>query len=319
VAKPTGSGTAAQSAPVQGVWTTIIETYRDRPIAFVEDLLIRNYPGFVIEPWQKRFLKAVARGERRISVRAGHGVGKSAACSWALIWFMFTRFPMKSVLTAPTQQQLFDALFAEVKRWINELPQFMRDQVEVYSDRIELKASPENSFMSARTSSAERPEAMAGVHSEHVLLVCDEASAIPEPVFEAAAGSMSGFTATTILISNPTRNTGLFHKTHHQLSQQWFRLHVSCLDSKLVSPDFIKQIIDTYGETSSAYNVRVLGEFALAEDDVLIPAELVDAAMGRDVVWTRASHWFTASTLLALATTGPFSLNVRVMFVSNTR
>lgn len=267
-----------------GVWTTIIETYRDRPVAFVEDLLLANYPGFKLEDWQKRFLKAVARGERRISVRAGHGVGKSAACAWALIWFMFTRYPQKSVLTAPTQQQLFDALFAEVKRWVNELPKFMRDQVEVYSDRIELKASPENSFMSARTSSAERPEALSGVHSDHVLLVVDEASAVPEAVFEAATGSLSSFTATMILISNPTRNSGLFFKTHHQLSQQWFRMHVSCVGSRLVSPDFVKQIVDTYGETSSAYHVRVLGEFAPREDDVLIPAELVDAAMGRDVV-----------------------------------
>ena len=270
--------------PAKGVWTTLIEIYRDRPIAFVEDLLLRNYPDFKIDRWQKRFLKAVARGERRISVRAGHGVGKSAACSWALIWFMFTRFPQKSVLTAPTQQQLFDALFAEIKRWVNELPKFMRDQVEVFSDRIELRASPENSFMSARTSSAERPEALAGVHSDNVLLVCDEASAIPEPVFEAASGSMSSFNATTILISNPTRNTGLFFKTHHELMGSWFRMHVSCIGSPLVAPDFIKQTAETYGEKSKAYNVRVLGEFALAEDDVLIPAELVDAAMVRDVV-----------------------------------
>jgi hypothetical protein len=279
-----GAGASAAAAPEPGIWTTIVETYRDRPIAFVEDLLLRNYPDFKIEKWQKRFLKAVARGERRISVRAGHGVGKSAACSWALIWFMFTRFPQKSVLTAPTQSQLFDALFSEVKRWINELPKFMRDQVEVTTDRVALKVAPESSFMSARTSSSERPEALAGVHSDHVLLVCDEASAIPEPVFEAASGSMSSFQATTILISNPTRNTGLFFKTHHELASSWFRLHVSCIGSALVSPDFIKQTAETYGEKSKAYNVRVLGEFALAEDDVLIPAELVDAAMVRDVV-----------------------------------
>lgn len=275
---------AALPGAQPGVWTTIVETYRDRPVAFVEDLLLRNYPDFKIEKWQKRFLKAVARGERRISVRAGHGVGKSAACAWALIWFMFTRFPQKSVLTAPTESQLFDALFSEVKRWLNELPDFMRQQVEVTSNRVFLKAAPESSFMSARTSSAERPEALAGVHSDHVLLVCDEASAIPEPVFEAASGSMSSFQATTILISNPTRNTGLFFKTHHELMASWFRLHVSCVGSRLVAPDFIQQTLETYGEKSKAYHVRVLGEFALAEDDVLIPAELVDAAMSRDVV-----------------------------------
>ena len=278
------SRSGANPQGVSGLWDTIVASYRDRPVAFVQDLLVRNIPGFVIEDWQKRMMKAVARGERRISVRAGHGVGKSACCSWILLWHLFTRYPQKSVLTAPTQQQLFDALFSEVKKWCNELPQFMRDQIELFSDRIEHKASPENSFMSARTSSAERPEAMAGVHAEHVLLICDEASAIPEAVFEAASGSMSGFTATTILISNPTRNTGLFFKTHHQLSSDWFRLHVSCLDSKLVSPDFVRQIAATYGETSNAYRVRVLGEFSEHEDDVLIAAELVDSAMVRDVV-----------------------------------
>ena len=59
---------------------------------------------------------------------------------------------------------------------------------------------------------------------------------------------------------------------------------MSCLDSKLVSPDFVRQIAATYGETSNAYRVRVLGEFSLHEDDTLIAAELVDAAMNRDVV-----------------------------------
>jgi len=262
----------------------LVERYRDDPVGFVEDIILRGQPGdWVLQDWQKEFLGAVARGERRISVRAGHGVGKSAVCSWTLIWWMLTRYPQKAILTAPTASQLFDALFAEVKRWVNALPEVLREAIEVFSDRIVLKAAPESSFMSARTSSADKPEALAGVHSEHVLLVCDEASAIPEAVFEAAAGSMSGHAAITILIGNPTRNTGLFFKTHHQLAADWYRLHVSCLDSPLVSKDFVQQIKATYGESSNAYRVRVLGEFALREDDVLIPAELVDSAMGRDV------------------------------------
>lgn len=246
--------------------------------------------GFVVEvlkadpsPWQREFLSAVARGERRITVRAGHGVGKSTACSWALIWHMVTRYPQKAVVTAPTAAQLFDALFAELKAWINRLPPILRDSFEVFSDKVAFKAAPESSFISARTSSAERPEALAGVHSEHVLLVVDEASAVPEAVFEAAAGSMSGHSATTILISNPTRNSGLFYKTHHQLASDWFRLHVSCIGNPLVTEDFVRQIAATYGEGSNAYRIRVLGEFAIADDDTLIAAELVDAAIDRDV------------------------------------
>jgi hypothetical protein len=147
-----------------------------------------------------------------------------------------------------------------------------------------LKDAPESSFISARTSSAERPEALAGVHSENVLLIVDEASAVPEQVFEAAAGSMSGHSATTILISNPTRNSGLFYKTHHELASDWFRMHVSCLDNPLVSSDFVRQIEVTYGRDSNAFRIRVLGDFAAADSDTLISAELVDGAMSRDVV-----------------------------------
>jgi len=225
----------------------------------------------------------VARGYRRISVRAGHGVGKTTGCSWAIIIFALTRYPQKTIMTAPTASQLFDALFAELKMWVNKLPPALRDLFEVFADRVILKSAPESSFISARTSSAERPEALAGVHSENVLLVVDEASAIPEAVYEAAAGSMSGHSATTILISNPTRNSGLFYKTHHELASDWYRLHVSCLNNPLVSADFIKQIKATYGDTSNAYRIRVLGEFALADDDTLIPADLVDSAFDRDV------------------------------------
>jgi hypothetical protein len=258
-----------------------VTAYGGDPVGFVVDVLGAN-PS----PWQRSFLEAVARGERRITVRAGHGVGKSTACSWALIWHMVTRYPQKAVVTAPTAAQLFDALFAELKAWINKLPPILRDSFEVFSDKVAFKAAPESSFISARTSSAERPEALAGVHSEHVLLVVDEASAVPEAVFEAAAGSMSGHSATTILISNPTRNSGLFYKTHHQLASDWYRLHVSCIGNPLVTEDFVRQIAATYGEGSNAYRIRVLGEFALTDDDTLIGAELVDAAIDRDVTVT---------------------------------
>ena len=255
-----------------------IRLYRNDPVKFVR-VVLRENPL----KWQEELLRKIAAGKRRISVRAGHGVGKSTVCSWAIVWVMCTRFPQKCVMTAPTAGQLFDALFSELKAQVNKLPPVLRDSFDVLSDRISLKAAPESSFASARTSSSERPEALAGIHSENVLLIVDEASAVPEPVFEAAAGSMSGHSACTILIGNPTRNSGLFYRTHHELSSDWDTMHVSCLDIPLVSKDFVEQIKATYGEGSNAFRIRVLGEFAVADNDTLSAAELVDAAMGRDV------------------------------------
>jgi phage terminase large subunit len=256
----------------------VVTSYVDDPVGFVRIVL-----GATPDPWQEKVMRDVARGERRISVRAGHGVGKSTFVAWLSIWHMVTRYPQKTVMTAPTAGQLFDALFAETKFWINKLPEPIRDLFDVTTEKVTLRSSPEASFISARTSSADRPEALAGIHSDYVLLLVDEASAVPEAVYESAAGSLSGEKACMILIGNPTRNSGLFFKTHHALSNEWKTYHVSCLDSPRVSPDFVKQIADTYGPDSNAYRVRVLGEFAMREDDTLIPAELVDSAMSRDV------------------------------------
>jgi len=242
----------------------------------------------VPDDWQVAVLEAVARGERRISIRSGHGVGKSTVCAWALLWWMTTRYPQKAVCTAPTAAQLFDALFNELKFWLSRLPPFIRELYEATSDRVVLKSQPEASFVSARTASKERPEALQGVHSEHVLFLCDEASGIDEAVFEASVGAMSGDNACWLMIGNPTRSSGLFYKTHHDLRSSWRTFHVPSITldgvrHRRVAQDFIDQIRDTYGEASNAYRVRVLGEFPLADDDTLIPAELVDAAVVRDV------------------------------------
>ncbi len=151
--------------------------YYRNPVLFVQEVL-NTQP----DPWQKEFLMHIARGERRISVRSGHGVGKSTGAAWAIIWYAFLRFPVKIVLTAPTSSQLYDALFAELKRWVKALPETLQSQLEVKQDRIEFKEFPNEAFISARTSRAEQPEALQGVHSDNVMLVADEASGIPEQV-----------------------------------------------------------------------------------------------------------------------------------------
>ena len=256
-----------------------VAEYRDDPVKFVKEVL-----GAKPLPYQAEFLQALADGERKMSIRSGHGTGKSTSASWAMLWYVLLRFPNKVVVTAPTSGQLFDALFAELKRWIGELPQQIQPMLTVKSDRVELSAAPSEAFISARTSRAETPEALAGVHSDNVLLVVDEASGVPEKVFEAAAGSMSGHNATTILLSNPTRSSGTFFESQTRLSGSYWTRRWSCVDSPLVSDEFVDEMRLRYGEESNAFRIRVLGEFPLADDDTIIPFHLVEAATQRDVV-----------------------------------
>jgi phage terminase large subunit len=247
-------------------------------------LFVKEVFGATPDPWQERVLRAYGRCEPGISVRSCHGPGKTACLAW-IIWHQSCcRYPQKTVATAPTSAQLFDALFAEVRFWGNKLPPAVLALFEVKSDSISLKADPAGSFATFRTARPETPEAMQGVHSAWVLLIGDEASGISERIFEAAVGSMSGERATTILAGNPVRTSGLFFDTHHALRDQWFTVHVSAFDSPRVSKRFIERVRRQYGEDSNAYRIRVLGEFPRADLDTIIPYELIAGASGREIV-----------------------------------
>ncbi|HXI97020.1 MAG TPA: DEAD/DEAH box helicase family protein, partial [Candidatus Acidoferrum sp.] len=254
-----------------------ITRYARAPIAFVREIL-----GVEPDPWQLEALRALARGQTRVAIRSGHGVGKTAFAAWVIVWFANTRAPFKIAVTAPTAPQLFDALWPELNKWFRTLPRSWRELWDYTSDHITLKADDE-CFITARTSRPDRPEAMAGLHSASVLLVADEASGIDEAVYEAAGGSMSSAGAITLLIGNPTRATGFFWRAHMLERDRWFTMKVSSIDSRRVTPDFVHEIEQRYGLDSNAYRVRVLGEFPEAGDNTLIPADLVDSAMLRDI------------------------------------
>jgi phage terminase large subunit len=265
--------------PQENPFVKLMARYRDDPVAFA-----REVAGIEPDEWQVELLDAVAAPAiRRVSVRSGHGVGKSTAVALAAVWHVLMRVPSKTVVTAPTSSQLFDACFAEMKNVAKRLKPPFDNLLELKSDRIELKSHPESTFISCRTSRAEQPEALAGVHSPSVLLIADEASGIPSSVFEAASGSMSGHSATTILTGNPTRNTGFFYDTHNRLRDDWYTMHVSCVDSPRVSEDFVEDMKRRYGEDSPAYHVRVLGNFPPSEEDTVIPVSLIEHAMANDI------------------------------------
>ena len=265
------------SAP-RNFFEEFVAAYANDPVLFVEEML-----GAQPFDYQAEFLRALLV-ERKMSVKSGHGTGKSTTASWAMLWFMLLRYPCKVVVTAPTSSQLFDAMFAELKRWINELPKELQQLLNVKSDRVELVSAPAEAFISCRTARAETPEALAGVHSDNVLLIIDEASGVPEQVYEAAAGSMSGHNATTLMLSNPTRSSGTFFESHNRMANSWWTRTWSCKDSPLVSHEFVDEMELRYGPESNAYRVRVLGEFPLSDDNTIIPYHLVEAAQNRDVV-----------------------------------
>lgn len=239
------------------------------------------------ELWQGALLKdvgdAITEGRRRFSVRAGHGVGKTSIEAWLILWFVLFHRNLKVPVTANSQDQLRDVVWAEVTRWHRELPKFLRDMIEINAERIFVKADPDGAFAVARTARPERPEALQGFHAETLSFFIEEASGIEEVIFETAGGALSSEDSWVFMFANPTRTSGYFYRSHHENRASWRTYHVPCQASYRVSPNYAGTIAQEYGIDSNVYRVRVLGEFPLTEDDSVISLGLVEAAVAREV------------------------------------
>lgn len=223
--------------------------------------------------------------KRRVSIRSGHGTGKSTFMAWCVLWFLACYFPAKVPATAPTSHQLEDVLWAEIAKWHRALRErfpVLGEQMEWSAGALRMKPAPNESFAVARTSRPERPEALQGFHSENILFLIDEASGVADNVFEVAEGALSTDGAYVVMAANPTRQSGYFFDSHHKMRATWAALHWSGLDSPMVSQAYVESMRKKYGERSPVYKVRVLGEFVGAADGV-ISLELCEAAKVREV------------------------------------
>ncbi len=253
---------------------------KSNPLIFVTDVL-----GVTPEPWQAEALEAVGQHDR-VSIRSGHGVGKTSLHAWLVLWFLLTHQNCKVPVAANSQDQLRDTIWPEIAKWHRQLPDALKAMIDVQAERIVVVQDPEGAFAVRRTASKENPEALQGFHADHLLFLIDEASGIPDVVFEVGMGALSTPGAKVLMAGNPTRTSGFFYDTHHSLRNRWHTMHVSCLDVPRAQ-GHIEDIRAKYGDNSNAWRVRVLGEFPTADDETVIPLELVLAAVGRECVLAR--------------------------------
>lgn len=240
--------------------------------------------GAVPDVWQWE-ASAILVARRKLSVRSGHGVGKSTFMAWCILWFCVCYFPCKVPCTAPTGHQLDDVLWAELAKWhriLSERLPALGGEFEWSSGSFKMRSNPSESFAVARTSRPEKPEALQGFHSENILFLIDEASGVSDNVFEVAEGALSTDGAFVVMAANPTRQSGYFFDSHHKMRAEWGALHVNGENCARVSKAYVASMAKKYGVESSIYKVRVKGDFAAAADGV-ISLESCAAAQVREV------------------------------------
>ena len=263
----------------------MLDEYSTDPVSFVRDVL-----GGEPTEQQLQLLNAAAIPGSKLSVRSGHGTGKTTSLAWLMIWFLCCFEDVKIPCTAPSAHQLFDALWPEIAKWKKRMNPLFADQLVIMSERIYIKGDEKGRYAVAKTARKENPEALAGLHADNILYIIDEASGVPEEIFETAEGALSTKGARVVMTSNPTRTDGYFYRSHHSDRKFWETFHFSCINSPLVDQDlYVTRMKDRYGEGSSVYQVRVLGNFPESGDDTLIPLSWLEESLDRDVVSTSST------------------------------
>ena len=262
-----------------------IKTWREDAVLFVQEVLLVNKPHIKISKQQMSFLRALPK-EKRISIRSGHGTGKDASASWAVLWFLATRAYAKVVCTAPTARQLNDILWSEISKWTRDSA--IQDEFVIQSEKIFHKGAPKEWWAravspSVKADPADQAETLAGFHGDHLLIVVDEASGVEDPVFIPIEGALTQEDNRVMLIGNPTKNKGYFHDTqfHAEISKMWFKLHWDSRDSENVKPEYPVYMANKYGVDSNVFRIRVAGLPPLEDERTLIPLYWAEQCIGK--------------------------------------
>jgi len=223
--------------------------------------------------WQQvEIVLAVARAirwedKKKISVKSGHGIGKSSIISIIIIRFLFCYYHAVIGCTAPTQIQMQDVLRKELALWKDRLPDWIKDLFEHTQNYLRVWESDWDKaarYARARTAAKEHPEALAWLHSDNLMIIADEASWVPDEIFETAMSAMTNPNFIFLMISNPTRLEWYFYKSFTDNADTFQTLSFNSEQSPIVDRWFVNNIVDDYGKDSDQYRVRVLWEFPKA-------------------------------------------------------
>lgn len=238
--------------------------------------------AFSIKLWkmQAAILRSVFQNIRTV-VRSCSGSGKSFTAANAVMSFLYNQCPSTVITTAPTFRQVESILWREIAGLYARAPQLGGNLTKTQLDLTEK--------WFALGLSTDQPERFAGLHNENVLVIGDEGSGLPPEVYQAIENPMATGNAHELLIGNPTQPTGAFRDAFESPAYEKFvisafdtpnftELGITVEDIKsgeweakviegrlpapyLITPRWVRERWEEWGEGSYQWDVYVLGEF----------------------------------------------------------
>jgi hypothetical protein len=200
-------------------------------------------------------------------ISSGHSIGKSALIAWIVDWLMSTRPECRGTVSANTNEQLEKKTWAAVREWTAKCR--TGHWFEINSKIMyRVGNNPKTGkpwratwFCSPQSCAEENSESFAGQHAKGStsFYLFDEASAIPDKIWEVAEGGLTD-EPLIMAVGNPTRNTGKFHEAGFGRQRGRWNVHVIDAEQcKFANHRLIEQWISDYGEDSDFVRVRVRG------------------------------------------------------------
>jgi len=260
-----------------------VARWQNDPVAFCREAL-----GF--EPWEKQQqIMMSVRKNPRTAVRSCSGSGKSAADAAIMLWFLYCFQPSTVISTAPTQRQVKDILWKELHGL------YYNAKIPLGGTLLttELNLDIEQKWFAVGLTTKEE-ERFLGYHNKYVLEVADEGPGIPENIYTAMENPLSSGFTRQLLTGNPTQSGGTFYNAFDADSTAYETFHISYLDTPnfrddipdipaLISPTWVEEMREKWGEGSPLWQVYIMGEFATEEIGALIPMDWIDNARNREL------------------------------------
>jgi len=267
-----------------------LEEWKSDPVSFIEFF----WPETKL--WDKlREICYSVRDNRGTVVPSGHSVGKTYISAKIILWWLFTHYPSKVVTTAPTWHQISSILWAEIRTSLAKSKFPLVDTKNILQTELKLASD----WFAIGISTVERVELreygstkFQGFHSENLLVVMDEAPGVDSSIHKGLETLATGVNNRILKIGNPTSPSGDFYKNCY--SSQWNKISISAFDHPniknrnetipgCVTVNWIDRVKEEWGEGSSLWKAKVLGEFPDETEDTLIPLSWCEIAVNTAV------------------------------------
>ncbi|AKF06069.1 hypothetical protein [Sandaracinus amylolyticus] len=296
---------------------------RDHQIRFPSPKYQRDPVGFFreilgVDPWSRQVdvLNAV-RDYDRVAVKSGRRVSKSHTVGGIALWWYCSWPDARAIMSSTTARQVDQILWRELS--------MMRARA---GRCVDCKAEDPNGFripapcphsakiggdigMLARTGlksddfreivgfTAREAEAVQGIAGSRLLFCLDEASGIPQAIYDAIEGNRAGG-GKVLLTGNPTKNSGEFFDAFNKKkldptnpkSTGYFTITISSEESPnvvagrevipgLATREYIREREVEWGRESALFLIHVKGEHAIAEEGKIFSVHAIAEAEAR--------------------------------------